>query len=325
VNPCRGRLGAVALATAAALALGGCAQRSLPRLEPGPHAVAVGAATLHDAVEGRDIAVRLAAPAEPGRYPVVVFSHGAMCYPEKYAAVTDHWASWGYVVVAPNHLDSPNSRTKLTPDLLPKLLDSRIRDLTLVTDSAATLLAGANLAATPDPARMAIAGHSFGGMLTQIKMGLLLKDPRTGSALSRADARYRAALVMSGVGPMPQMAPDAFAGLRGPLLASGGTLDLGNVGSGEIFPWEWRMSAYTLAPPGDKYSLVLERGDHYLGGLICREDRGGDDDAEGAAIVRAVQVTFLDAWVRDDARERRALATLNVGALTGGRARLGRK
>lgn len=323
--PGRPGAAAVALAAAAVLSLAACAPRGLPRFSPGPHAVAVADTVLRDEAGGRDIAVRVAAPADGGRYPVVVFSHGAMCYPERYASVTDHWASWGYVVVAPNHLDSPNSRTKLTPDMLPKLLDSRIRDLALVTDSAATLPGGAGLAATPDTARMAIAGHSFGGMLAQIEAGLLLKDPQGGGAVSRADPRYRAALVMSGVGPMPQMAPDGFAGLRGPLLASGGTLDVGNVGSGEIFPWEWRMSPFTLAPPGDKYSLVLERGDHYLGGLICREDRGGDDDAQGVAIVRALQVTFLDAYVKDDARARRFLATADVPALTAGRARFERK
>jgi hypothetical protein len=162
-------------------------------------------------------------------------------------------------------------------------------------------------------------------MLAQIKAGLTLRDPASGAAVSRADPRYRAALVMSGVGQMPQMAPDGFSAIALPLLASGGTLDEGNVGTGQIYPWEWRMAPYELAPPGDKYSLVLERGDHYLGGLICREDRGGDDDAEGVAIVRALQVTFLDAYLRGDARALRHLRRADVAALTAGRARFARK
>ena len=137
--------------------------------------------------------------------------------------------------------------------------------------------------------------------------------------------RFRAAVVMSGVGPMPQMAEGAFAGLTRPLLASGGTLDEGNVGSGETFPWEWRMSPFSLAPPGDKYALVLDHADHYLGGLICRAERGGEDDPGGLAIVRAVQAAFLDAYLKDDAAARRFLATADVAALTAGRARLERK
>ncbi len=126
---------------------------------------------------------------------------------------------------------------------------------------------------------------------------------------------------MSGVGPMPQMTEDAFSGLTRPLLASGGTLDEGNIGSGEIFPWQWRMSPFTLAPAGDKFSLVLQDGDHYLGGLICREDRGGDPDPEGVQIVRAVSTTFLHAYVRGDDDARRYLQTANIERVTEGRAR----
>lgn len=307
------------------LVLAGCATQPLARYETGPHAVSVSDVVIHDPQQARDIALRVAYPADAGAYPVVIFSHGAFCYPQNYAVVTDHWVSHGYIVIAPDHLDSPNNRQHMGPDQVARLLESRIRDLSHVADSLSAIAAATGMAARPDPARMAIAGHSFGGMLAQIKAGLLLKDPQSASPASRADARFRAAVVMSGVGPMPQMADDAFAGLAGPLIASGGTLDEGNVGSGQIFPWEWRMSPYTLAPPGDKYSVVLEKGDHYLGGLICRADRGGEDDPQGAGIVRALQVVFLDAYLKDDASARRYLGTVDVGALTAGRARFEHK
>jgi predicted dienelactone hydrolase len=307
-----------------ALVSSGCATQ-FAGYEPGPHAVTVDETVLRDQARGRDIALRVAHPADAGSYPVVVFSHGAFCYPERYAVVTDHWVSHGYIVIAPNHLDSPNNRERMGADQVARLLESRIEDLAAVADGVGAIAEKTNMASRPDTARMAIAGHSFGGMLAQIEAGLMLKDPTTGAAVSRADPRFRAAVVMSGVGPMPQMAENAFAGLKGPLIASGGTLDEGNVGSGQVFPWEWRMSPYTLAPPGDKYSVVLDRGDHYLGGLICREDRGGEDDPEGAAIVRALQTAFLDAYLKDDREARRFLATADVGALTGHRARFERK
>lgn len=305
--------------------LGACAGPALLDDQPGPHRVTVTSTVIHDPAQGRDITVRVAHPAEAGSYPVVVFSHGAFCYPQNYAAVTDHWVTHGYIVLAPDHLDSPNNRAPLGPAQLATLLESRIRDLGFTTDSVAAIATQTGMAATPDTGRMAVAGHSFGGMLAQIKAGLPLKDPQSGAAVSRADPRFRAAVVMSGVGPMPQMADDAFAGLTGPLLASGGTLDEGNVGSGRIYPWQWRMSPYGLAPPGDKYAVVLERGDHYLGGLICRTDRGGEDDPQGVAIVRALQVVFLDAYLKGDRRARRFLDTADVGALTGHRARFERK
>lgn len=308
----------------ASLALCGCTRTGLLDRSPGPYVVAARQASIHDPVQQRDIALRIAAPAQAGRYPVVVFSHGAFCYPQNYAPVTEHWVTHGYIVIAPDHLDSPNNRSRMTPEQVARLLDSRIRDLTFVADSVEPLMVQAGLGARADTTRMAIAGHSFGGMLAQIKAGLSLKGPG-GETVSHADPRFRAAVVMSGVGPMPQMAEGAFAGLRGPLIASGGTLDEGNVGTGQIFPWEWRMSPYTLAPPGDKYSVVLEQGDHYLGGLICREDRGGEDDPEGVAIVRALQVAFLDAYLKDDREARRFLRTADISKLTGSRARFERK
>jgi hypothetical protein len=134
---------------------------------------------------------------------------------------------------------------------------------------------------------------------------------------------------MSGVGRMPpipgmpqiaKMSVDPFAGLTGPLIATGGTLDEGNVGTGEIFPWQWRMSAYTESPPGDKYYLALENADHYLGGLICRDNRGGEADPEAVHIVRAAQTAFLDAYIKQDAEALNWLRTTDFKALTDGRA-----
>jgi hypothetical protein len=263
-----------------------------------------------------------------GPFPVVVFSHGAFCFPQQYVNVTDYWVAHGYVVIRPNHLDSPN-RGKVRPDELPVLLESRLRDMSFALDSLAELEAGIpQLAGRIDASRAAVAGHSFGGMIAMVKVGLAMQNA-SGQRQNFADPRFAVALVMSGVGmvpPMPNipdapfMAPDAFAGLTRPLLASGGTLDEGNVGTGVIYPWEWRMSAYTLAPPGDKYSLVIQAADHYLGGLICRDNKGGPDDPDAVRTVRAVQTAFLDAYLKDDANALRWLRAGNMGELDPGRA-----
>ena len=85
------------------------------------------------------------------------------------------------------------------------------------------------------------------------------------------------------------------------------------------------MSPFTLAPSGDKYSVVLEKGDHYLGGVICRTDRGGDDDPEGAAIDADLTLAFLDAYVKQDRSAARFLAASDIPARTAGRARFSRK
>jgi hypothetical protein len=108
--------------------------------------------------------------------------------------------------------------------------------------------------------------------------------------------------------------------LQGPLIASGGTLDEGNVGTGEIFPWQWRMAPYLLAPAGDKYYLALENSDHYLGGLICRDSKGGEDDPVAVEVVRSAQTAFLDAYIKDDRQAENWLRSGDFEALSQGRA-----
>jgi hypothetical protein len=82
------------------------------------------------------------------------------------------------------------------------------------------------------------------------------------------------------------------------------------------------MSAFSLAPAGNKYSLVLDNGDHYLGGLIARHDRGGEADPEGLAILQAVTQAFLDAFLKESKTGGDWLATADLSALTSGRAEL---
>lgn len=325
--PCHRTLILIALLAGIFIAAG-CARAGYDRLysvEPGPYAVGrVESFILYDPVQDRDVTLRVIYPDAKGAFPLVVFSSGMFCYPQMYDRVTAHWASHGYIVVLPNHLDSPNMG-KIKPEYLAKLLSSRVRDMSFVLDNLDDVEAGLELPAKADRDRTAVAGHSFGGMISMIKSGLILKQGEYIYPGPPADARFTAALVMSGVGQMQPMADNAFDGLTGPLMSSGGTLDLGNVGTGEVFPWEWRMSGYTLAPPGDKYFVGLQDADHYLGGLICRENRGGEADPEGVAINRALSTAFLDAYIKDDADARMFLQTADVVALTGGRVRYERK
>ena len=280
----------------------------------------------------RSLRARIAFPQGEGPFPLVVFSHGFACYRENYSDLTDHWASHGYVVVQPEHPDCPTSPHRLSARDARNLLYIRISDVERVLD--ALFAPGEDLPGLTgniDYSRRVMAGHSFGGMVTQIIWGQPIKDPESSKAVSHA-LDFDAAIVMSGPGPMPQMADAPFAELPGPLLVTGGTRDTRNAGDGVIQPWEWRMLSYESSPPGNKYSVVLEEGDHYLGGRICREDRGGPEnrggapDVEGVTILAGVTTAFLDAWLNEDAAARRFLEEFEQHAgLTGGRARFAQR
>jgi hypothetical protein len=276
---------------------------------------------LPDAVQQREVNFRVHRPAGSGRYPVIVFSHGSMCSPASYDSIARAWAAAGYLVVLPEHTDAPERLSSGGPPDLKKLLSSRIRDLSFAADAVPELVAMAGADEAVDTGHLVAAGHSFGALTAAIKTGLALKPGEYIFDGATDDDRYSAAISMSGVGPLPPFAEDAFAGLTRPLFVSGGTLDEGNVGAGPVFPWEWRMSPYTLAPSGEKYSLVLEQGDHYLGGLIGRNEPADPGDAEGFAILRLATLAFLDAFGKGQGDALQRLKRANVADLTGGRAR----
>ena len=306
----------------AVLAAGASSSETLYKVEPGPYDVRiVDELTLTDAVQGRDVTLRLLYPDGAGPFPLVVYSTGAFCWPQMYDRVTTHWVSHGYVVITPNHLDSPNNAEPPRPDQFSDLLPSRLRDVSFVVDELDEISEQAKIAGKIDQERIAIGGHSFGAVISMMKTGLYLKDEYKGSWGEPYDARFQAAVLMSAPGPgMEQMTDNAYDGLSKPLIATGGTNDVGRIDPGDYPRAEWRTVAYQLAPPGDKYSVIVQDADHYLGGLICNPERGGEPDPEGVAIVRAMTTAFLDAYIKDDEVALEFLNTADVSERTDGRA-----
>ena len=97
-----------------------------------------------------------------GPFPVVLFSHGYGGYPEQSSFLTDHLATWGFVVVAPDH----RSR-----DLKAVVSGTTGQGQNDVTDLRQALAYVTTLNSTPgtlltgklDLSRVASLGHSAGG------------------------------------------------------------------------------------------------------------------------------------------------------------------
>ncbi len=272
------------------------------------------------------LSVRVTWPAGKGPYPLIVFSQGALCPKNMYTAVTDHWTSHGYVAISPLHLDSESNGFEFQ-DLAGKdLVGERVQDMTYILDALDSIenkVPGLEGKINRD--HIAAAGHSFGGQIALAMTGLETVDPKTNKPLNVADDRYDVAVVLSGVGPLPNIAEGAFARYMGPVYSSGGTKDLGATGQGPVHPWPWRMAAYFETPPGNSYGVVLDEGDHYYGGLICRETAGGTPDHEGLSIIRGTSTAFLDAYLKDNTAAKEFLANSDVQSLTNNRASLERK
>jgi len=298
----------------------------LAKIEAGPFDVKIiEALEVRDPLQDRDIVLRILYPDGAGPFPLVVYSSGAFCLPQLYDLVTAHWASHGYVVVVPNHLDSPNTPTP-TAEQYPLMFPSRIREMSFVLDELDAITAAANISGLVDATRVAAAGHSFGAVIAMTKTGLFLKDGATTEWGATEDDRFHAAILMSapgrGDGPagMEVLADNAYDGLNKPFIATGGTNDVGRVKPGDMTPGEWRTMVYRLAPAGDKYAVITEGSDHYMGGLICNAERGGEPDPGSIAIVDAMTTVFLDAYIKGDTAALDYLRSVDVPARSDGQA-----
>jgi dienelactone hydrolase len=101
-------------------------------------------------------------PLDPGAgpWPLVVFAHGYEVGPAPYAALCEAWAAAGYVVAAP---EFPLTDAAVAGEWLDESdIDNQPDDVRFVIGSL--LAADSPLPVRVDPDRLAVAGHSDGGV-----------------------------------------------------------------------------------------------------------------------------------------------------------------
>jgi len=128
--------------------------------------------------------------ASGGPYPIVLFSHGSCGYPLQSPFFTSTLASRGYVVVAPPHPGNTISDGLAVCGALQTQIDSvveRPEDMIYVLDQM--LAENANALSRfhdgLDASRIAMTGHSFGGLTTFLVQA---REPRVTVALAMAPA-----------------------------------------------------------------------------------------------------------------------------------------
>ncbi len=296
----------------------------LYKAQPGPYPTALASPIVIDLPErNRELHLRISYPANSDRtdkLPLIVFFHGAECSADGYAALADHWASHGYVVILPSHTDLDFSGDS---DYLAqlKIFREQVTDMSSVLDALDAIEAQiAPLKNAIDPTRVAAAGHSMGALAATMVSGLTRLE-LDGSRVSFRDERFDIAVLLSGPGPLPLTAKDGWDSVTLPTLVTTGTRDHADRG-GEGATWEWRLGAFRLTPPGNKFGLVVDEADHFLGGLICTNRAAGPPDPEAFSIVKSVTTAFLDDYLQQDATARAYLHGSAIGDASNGRAQL---
>ncbi len=187
---------------------------------------------------------RNAAPA-PGRFPLVLFSHGLHGSPERYTPAAASWAAAGLVVALPAYPHtSDGARHYRRKDIRNQPADAayvidRVRDL--------DRRRGDPLAGRIDGAHVAAVGHSAGGYTT------------TGMFSAGHDPRLKAGVVLAG-----WRAPGAFAGPPATMLFIHGAAD-------PVVPPAEGRAAYD-AVPWPKSLVLLPRVHH--GAYMLPGNRG---------------------------------------------------
>jgi dienelactone hydrolase len=187
-----------------------------------------------------------AEPATDGPYPVVLFSHGFAGYPEQSANLVTHLASWGFVVVAPDHVErslsgllgtaSQGVDAREDPEVLSAALDAAVADAERDGSPLADLL---------DVDRVAVSGHSAGASAAYL----------TASADERIDA-FIAYSIGNRRSPEGEAAERPVPAVPGMVMLGDGDETIPAEASREIYAGmatpkhlvEWREAATSCSP-----------------------------------------------------------------------------
>lgn len=226
-------------------------------------------------------------------HPVVIFSHGFALNPEWYSDLTEHYASHGFLVLAPEHTEADWFET-------PRASFDRPRDITLTLDFAESLNAPGGLwAGRADMEKVAVVGHSYGGYTAlaaagaqldlapfQQKCGALHEEapehflcaPFAGQEMHMAgfagldevpeglwpslgDDRVRAAVPIAGDAYL--FGEQGMSSVTVPVMAMGGTADFGT-------PWGWGPEpAYQFSSGETRVLVGFQGGSHFLPANRC--------------------------------------------------------
>jgi predicted dienelactone hydrolase len=233
-------------------------------------------------------AARRDGDALPGPWPVLVFSHGFGGVRFQSFYLTEHLATHGYVVVAPDHTGNTFADFGALGDdaAVAQSAVDRPEDARFVLDS---LLDGSLGELDADPDRVSMSGHSFGGW--------------TSLEAARRDPRFRVVVPLA-PGFRDPATPDFVAGLARPILLFGGSVD-----STTPFETDQRVP-YELASPPKGLVRVLGAG-HLDFSDICEiEALSGflDDGCDPASIepsvvrarTRVLTLAFLRRYLEAD-------------------------
>ncbi|MDF3302522.1 alpha/beta hydrolase family protein [Streptomyces tropicalis] len=258
---------------------------------------------------GIDLQVKVTAPRSGQNLPVIVFSHGNAWSLDGYEPLVDRWASAGFVVVQPTHLDSRRNVIGWDDPRFATIWRVRIADLHAILDNLGDVLAQAGLETRVDRERIAVAGHSWGAQTAGAVLGarVLDADGVPGEDFSHSAVSAGVLIAATGTGDtltpfaaenLPFMKPD-FSTMATPALVVAGGKDQSQLSTRGP---EWFTDAYHLSP-APKSLLTIAEAEHTMGGIAGERvaETTDEDPARVVLLADAISAYLRAALGLDDA------------------------
>jgi predicted dienelactone hydrolase len=305
-------------------------------LDSGPHNVSeVEDLVLHDVNRSKDVHIRIFYPMDAGKYPVIVFSHGAGGSQTCCDALTRHWASYGYVTIQPTHDDSIVQRRNQGEENIrfpqaigdalkkPALWESRPLDISYVIDVLHSLENRVpSLVGKIDADHIGVGGHSMGSYTAEAVAGALVDLPGH-PGKNFVDSRVKAVVCLSPQGPGQFGLKDhSFDGITLPYMGMTGSLDsLGPVASPA-----WHKIPFDRSEAGDKYHVYIEGADH-KSFVTPRTLLAGHAEQGGTILdyTNSAALAFWDAYLKGDAHAKSYLQSSALEKFSRGAVKLSRR
>lgn len=260
-----------------------------------------------------DLELRVTFPSTGDALPIILFSHGHgrsnyLSSLEGYAPLYEFWAAHGFAVLMPTHLSSAFLGLE-APEGQELFWQERAKDMVRILDNLDLIEAAVpGLEGRLDRTRVAVAGHSAGGITTTLLLGTNNTNPRSGSKWHQPEPRIQAGIVLAGVGTGGDDLSDggkARIGFWDPDFSTMTTPALVLYGDDDASPHlstrdvHWHADPHTLAP-GPRDLLVLKGAKHGLGGISGWDVKETlDESPELLGIVQRMTWAYLRSQLYD--------------------------
>lgn len=228
---------------------------------------------LHDKQRNKELHMRITYPTEEGKFPVIIFSHGAGGSKDGYRYLINNWVKNGFVCIQPSHADAITNTTN-KEQLFQNLMNSlkvlpvdytgwanRVADIKLILSSLSSIQSA--IPAVIDTTHVGLAGHSYGAFTSMLIGGATVPKIAASKVKKPYDGRIAAILVISPQGIKRRPRDFGFdnkaswKGISGPAMFMTGSLDQTGWTTAKD-----RRVPYLDSPAGNKYFVQIKGANH---------------------------------------------------------------